>query len=160
MEVPGVRKYRFLLRTAAGDAVEAAHVEALHRSDHEVRVAVLDAVREAFVAGERVSPDDSSAVARLVVSGERRSPGAFLAVCERAALVALAERVVGASATSGLFQGYEQWDGAEPEPAYLGVDHGGGPGLSEGAQAAQIKAALGARILINNGGSLNGAGGG
>ena len=122
-----VRQYRYLLRTAPADAVEAAHSEALEGPASGVREAVLDAVREAFVAGQRLSPDSTGPIARLVVAGERRSPGAFMAACEPRALQLLAEGVVGSEAAFGLFSGYATWDGAEPAPADLGEDHGGAP---------------------------------
>ena len=140
-EDPVVREYRYLLRTAPADALEAAHAEALAGPASGVRAAVLDAVREAFVAGQRVSPDRTTVTARLVVAGERRSPGAFLAACDPGALVVLARGVVGSEAAFGLFTGYAAWDGAEPGPADVGVDHGGAPVVgTQPDPAAQAKA--------------------
>lgn len=124
-EDPVVRQYRYLLRSAPADALEAAHAEALAGPASGVRAAVLAAVQEAFVAGGRLSPDRTGAVARLLVRGERRSPGAFLQTCEPDVLDALAAAVVGSEAAFGLFAGYAAWDGAEPAPTDLGVDHGG-----------------------------------
>ena len=120
-----VRQYRYLLRTAPADALQAAHDEALSGPAAGVRGPVLEAVRQAFIAGQRLSPDATSATARLVVVGERRSPGAFLAACEPGVLRVLAEAVVGSDAVFGLFAGYAAWDGADPAPADPGVDHGG-----------------------------------
>src|SRR6476661_2628515 len=122
-EDPVVRQYRYLLRTAPVDALEAAHVEALAGAPDGVREAVLDAVREAFVAGER------------------RNPGAFLAACDPGTLGVLAKDVVGSEAAFGLFTGYATWDGAEPGPADVGVDHGGAPVIgSQPDPAAEAKA--------------------
>ena len=45
-EDPVVRQYRFLLRTAPSDALEAAHAEALPTLEPHTRAAVLAAVQE------------------------------------------------------------------------------------------------------------------
>ena len=145
------RQYRFLLRTAPVDALEAAHAEALSGPAADVRAAVLDGVREAFVAGGRLSPDRVTDVARLLVAGERRSPGAFLASCDDEALAVLAAAVVGSEAAFGLFSGYAAWDGAEPDPASFGVDHGGAPRIGTqpdpAAEAKAFAAGHGSTIL-------------
>ncbi len=127
VEDPVVRQYRFLLRTAPLDALEAAHVEALTPMAPEVRAAVLTGVQEGFVAGGRLGPDDVRAVSRLLARGERRTPGGFLRAVDSATLDTLAAAVVASEAVFGLFGGYAAWDGAEPQPADVGVDHGGGP---------------------------------
>ena len=112
-----VRQYRFLLRQASPDAVEAAHADALSRLTQEERRAVLTAVQLGLVAGQRLGPDDTAHLAHLVVAGERRSPNAFLTACDPASLVALARAVTRSEACFGLFGRYGQWDGADPEPA-------------------------------------------
>lgn len=112
-----VRQYRFVLRTAALDALEAAHREALTSMTPQDRVKVLQGVREGLVAGLRASADDVRTVAHLLTIGERRTPGAFLRACEPATLRQLAQRVIVAEASFGLFGGYDAWDGAEPTPA-------------------------------------------
>jgi hypothetical protein len=127
VEDPLVRQYRFLLRTAPLDALEAAHVEALSPLPADVRGAVLVAVQEGLVAGGRLRPDDVAAVARLLSRGERRSPGGFLRAVDPSTLGTVAQAVVASEAVFGLFAGYAAWDGAEPEAADVGVDHGGGP---------------------------------
>jgi hypothetical protein len=124
-EDQAVRQYRYLLRTAASDALQAAHHEALDQLDEGQRALVLTAVREGLVAGQRLSPRDTGAIARLVSIGERRDPGAFLAACDPTALHALAAAVIGAEAAFGLFAGYAAWDGADPAPREAGEDHGG-----------------------------------
>ena len=120
-----VRQYRYLLRTAPLDALQAAHHEALDHLDQPRRALVLAAVRDGLVAGQRLSPDDTGAIARLVSIGERRDPRAFLDTCDPAALHALAEAVISAEAAFGLFAGYAAWDGADPVPRDAGVDQGG-----------------------------------
>jgi hypothetical protein len=109
-----VRQYRYLLRTAPGDAMEHAHVEALEALDENFRAAVLRAVQSGLVAGMRLTPEHVHPLAHLIALGERRRPGAFLAACDERALRALAELAVVAEASFGLFGGYAAWDGAEP----------------------------------------------
>lgn len=114
MEDPVVRRYRFLLRTAPLDALEAAHIEALAGVPLAYRTAVLEAIRAAFVVGWRLAPDDVSPIARIVVRGERRHPGRFLRTCEGSALRTLAHSVLTAEASFGRLRGYATWDGSEP----------------------------------------------
>jgi hypothetical protein len=111
-----VRQYRFLLRTASPDAVEAAHADALPRLSEADRESVLAAIQAGLVAGQRLRASDTTQMAHLIVGGERRSPSAFLAACEPAALAALSHAVVHRDATFGLFAQYAAWDGADPEP--------------------------------------------
>lgn len=124
-EDQSVRQYRYLLRTASLDALQAAHHEALDHLDERQRALVLAAVRDGLVAGQRLAPGDTGAIARLVSIGERRDPRAFLDACDPAALHALADAVNLAEAAFGLFSGYAAWDGADPQPRDVGVDHGG-----------------------------------
>jgi hypothetical protein len=113
-EDPVVRQYRFLLRQAPPDAVEAAHAEALtHVGDEERRV-LLPAVQRGLLAGDRLQPDDTSQLAHLIVVGERRAPSAFLSTCPHDTLVTLAEAVLASEATLGLLGPYAAWDGADP----------------------------------------------
>jgi hypothetical protein len=109
-----VRQYRYLLRNAPADAMEHAHVEALEALDENARAALLRAVQSGLVAGLRLTPQDVHPLAHLVTLGERRRPGAFLAACDERALRALADLVVVAEASFGLFGGYAAWDGADP----------------------------------------------
>jgi hypothetical protein len=129
-EDQAVRQYRFLLRTAPADALQAAHHEALDHLGEDQRELVLTAVRDGLVAGQRLSPGDTGAIARLVSIGERREPRAFLDACDPTALHALADAVNHAEAAFGLFAGYAAWDGADPASRDTGVDHGGKPGRS------------------------------
>jgi hypothetical protein len=114
-EDPVVRQYRFLLRTAPPDALEAAHVEALPVLDPDTRAAVLAAVQERLVAGLRLGPDDITRLAHLVTLGERRAPGYVVGGLDSAALLRLSEAVIASEASFGLFTGYAAWDGTEPE---------------------------------------------
>ena len=114
-EGPIVRQYRFLLREASPDAVEAAHTEALSRLPGEQRRVVLTAVQRGLVVGQRLQPDDYAQVAHLIVLGERRLPNAFLKVCQSETLLALAQAVIDAEACVGLLGNYAVWGGADPE---------------------------------------------
>ena len=122
-----VRQYRYLLRTAPLDALQAAHHEALDHLAEGQRALVLTAVRDGLVAGQRLTTDATAAIARLVSIGERRDPRAFLDACDPGALRALADGVNHAEAAFGLFAGYAAWDGVDPQSRDAGVDHGGGP---------------------------------
>lgn len=115
-EDPVVRQYRYLLREASPDAVEAAHAEALPQLAGDQRRAVLSGVQVGLVAGQRLTPDDTAQLAHLIVTGERRSPNAFLSACDPSALTALSEAVIQSEASFGLFGRYADWDGADPEP--------------------------------------------
>jgi hypothetical protein len=120
-----VRQYRFLLRTAPLDALEAAHAEALPLLEAPVRASVLKAAQDHLVAGLRLGPDDTARLAHLVALGERRVPGAFIGACDARALQELAQAVIDTEAVWGLFGGYAGWDGAEPEPPVVVADMAG-----------------------------------
>jgi hypothetical protein len=128
-EDPVVRQYRFLLRTAPGDALDAVHREALEALPSDDRRAVLRTVQEQLVAGLRLDADDVPALARLVVLGERRSPGAVLRHADPPVLRRLAEAALASEAAFGLLTGYAAWDGADPEvvePAWESTERGTG----------------------------------
>lgn len=114
-EDPVVRQYRYLLRTAPADALEAAHLEALQLTHRSVRAEVLRSIQERLVAGLRLSPDNLAAIAHLAVLGERRVPGSLLRHYDALALQRLASAVLASEAAFGLLNGYAGWDGAEPE---------------------------------------------
>lgn len=115
-EDPVIRQYRYLLRQAPSDAVEAAHADALVRLSDQERHAVLTAVQVGLVAGQRLSGADTAQLAHLIVLGERRIPNAFMTSCDSDALTRLAAGVVHSDACFGLFGGYAAWDGQDPEP--------------------------------------------
>jgi hypothetical protein len=116
-EDPVVRQYRYLLRTAPLDALEHMHLEALAEVSSDDRATVLRTVQEQLVAGLRLEADDIPALSRLVVLGERRSPGALLRHCPPAVLARLADAALVSEAAFGLLTGYAAWDGRDPEPA-------------------------------------------
>ena len=115
-EDPVVRQYRYLLRTAPGDALEHAHLEALEVLSPQERAVGRRTGPDQRGAGLRREPDDVPALARRVVLGERRSPGALLRHCPPAVLRRLADAALVSEAAFGLLSGYAAWDGLDPEP--------------------------------------------
>lgn len=111
-----VRQYRFLLRTAPRDALEAAHVDALSAIAAPLREVVLHTVQTQLVAGAHLHPDDVVPLAHLVTLGERRHPGVISATLPEPALSALAHEVIHSEPAFGLFGGYAAWDGLDPQP--------------------------------------------
>jgi hypothetical protein len=111
-----VRQYRYLLRTAPPDALEAAHTEALMAMTEEHRQWVLDTVRATFLVGDHLSVTEPGKIAHLVVNGERRSPSALLAALPPVVATDLATRVLDSEASFGLLGGYAAWDGQDPDP--------------------------------------------
>src|SRR6476469_558479 len=146
-----VRQYRYLLRTAPLDALQAAHHEALDGLTVETRALVLAGVQDGLVAGQRLGPGDTAAIARLASVGERRNPRGFLDACEPTALRALADAVIHTEAAFGLFSGYAAWAGIDPAPADLGVDHGGAPQTTrlEDAGAEAKALAYGHSLIVS-----------
>lgn len=67
-----VRRYRFLLRTAPGDALETAHHEAIASLDESDRATILATAQEQLVAGQRLTTSDLPQIAHLVTLGEQR----------------------------------------------------------------------------------------
>ena len=113
-EDPVVRQYRYLLRTAPADALEAAHVEALNALEPPDRAVVLSTVQTVLVAGLRLGPNDTAALAHLISTGERRVPGALLTSYPDVVRNKLGANVIHSEAAFGLFSGYAGWDGADP----------------------------------------------
>ena len=117
LEDQAVRQYRYLLRTAPQDALEAAHVDALSTIGPGHRETVLRTVQTELVAGAQLEVDDVRPLARLVTLGERRSPGVLTSSIPAAALSQLAQAVIDSEPAFGLFAGYASWDGVDPQPS-------------------------------------------
>ena len=99
-----VRQYRYLLRTAPSDALEAAHVDALSAIGRLYRDDVLRTVQTELVAGAHINAADVGPLAHMVTLWEP-------------ALSALAQAVIDSEPAFGLFGGYASWDGVDPAPA-------------------------------------------
>src|SRR5690349_15703187 len=77
-EDPLVRQYRYLLRTAPADALEAAHAEAISLLSEPRQQSLLETLRKSLLVGDHLSAGDHAQIAHLVTNGERRSPGQLL----------------------------------------------------------------------------------
>lgn len=117
VEDQAVRQYRYLLRTAPVDALEAAHTQALLRLSDAARAELLRTVQDILVTGMRLTPSDINSLGHLMTLGERRTPGALVSAYSPEPLHSLATEVIGSEAVFGLFGGYALWDGADPEAA-------------------------------------------
>ena len=114
MEDQAVRQYRYLLRTAPQDALEAAHVDALSAIGPLHRETVLRTVQTELVVGAHLRADDIGPLAHLVTLGERRSPGVLTSSIPDPALSELAQALIDSEPAFGLFGGYASWDGVDP----------------------------------------------
>jgi hypothetical protein len=70
-----IERYRYLLRTAPPDQVEAAHAEAFGKLTPEQRRQVLEQLSAGVPAGERPRDDDPRTLARAATRAEFRQPG-------------------------------------------------------------------------------------
>ncbi|GAB4081116.1 hypothetical protein GCU67_06015 [Modestobacter muralis] len=103
-----VERYRYLLRTAPPDQVEAAHAEAFAKLTPEQRAQVLEQLAAAGPASERPRGDDAQSLARAATRAEIRQPGTL-------------ERVFGGGG-GGYGPGY---GGGGYGPGYGGGGYGG-----------------------------------
>ncbi|GAA1753979.1 hypothetical protein [Agromyces humatus] len=72
-----VERYRYLLRTAPPESIEAVHTEAFAKLTPEQRQAVYRSLAEQMPPGERLVSDEPSALARAATRAELRSPGSM-----------------------------------------------------------------------------------
>ncbi|WP_222266585.1 hypothetical protein [Modestobacter marinus] len=70
-----IERYRYLLRTAPPDQVEAAHAEAFAKLTPDQRRQVLEQLSSAVPPGERPRGDDPQTLARAATRAEFRQPG-------------------------------------------------------------------------------------
>jgi hypothetical protein len=126
-----IERYRYLLRTAPPDQVEAAHAEAFAKLTPDQRRQVLEQLSAAVPPGERPRADDPQTLARTATRAEFREPG-FL------------ERTFG-----GYGGGYGPGYGGGYGPGYGG---GYGPGYGRGGYGMGGGMGMGSMI----GGSLLG----
>src|SRR4051812_44345501 len=70
-----IERYRYLLRTAPPDQVEAAHAEAFGKLTPDQRRQVLEQLSAAVPASERPRSDDARTLARTATRAEFRQPG-------------------------------------------------------------------------------------
>jgi hypothetical protein len=115
-EMPQVRQYRYLLRTADATAVEALTASALGELDGQDRTSILAVIQKELVAGGRLTQAHVDDMARLLISGERRRPGAVLQQLLDGPLSRLSQAAVHTPAAVALMEGYGTWNGVDPEP--------------------------------------------
>lgn len=83
-----LERYRYLLRTAPPDAIEAAHAEAFAQLTGEQRAQVLRELSAELPPGERdvgADRDDPKSLARLATRAELRQPGTMERALDRGA---------------------------------------------------------------------------
>src|SRR3954449_11231324 len=70
-----IARYRYLLRTAPPDQIEAAHAEAFSQLTPDQRQQVLTQLAAGVPAGQRPRSDDPQTLARVATRAEIRQPG-------------------------------------------------------------------------------------
>lgn len=70
-----IERYRYLLRTAPPESIEAVHAEAFAKLTPEQRQLVYRSLADQAPPGERIVSDDPSALARAATRQELRQPG-------------------------------------------------------------------------------------
>lgn len=70
-----IERYRYLLRTAPPESIEAVHAEAFAKLTPRQRAEVFRALAEQVPPGERLVSDDPTALARAATRAEVRAPG-------------------------------------------------------------------------------------
>lgn len=112
-----LRQYRFLLRTAAPEALDALHREALLVLDPSVRAIILRTAQDRLQTGRDLTVDDTRHLARLMTVAEVRTPGVLISALVDIAHERLAKAVLRGAARTDLLGGYDAWDGLEPDRA-------------------------------------------
>ncbi|MRX45076.1 hypothetical protein [Agromyces kandeliae] len=72
-----IERYRYLLRTAPPESIEAVHAEAFAKLTPEQRQQVYRSLAEQAPAGERLVSDEPGALARAATRQELRQPGSM-----------------------------------------------------------------------------------
>ena len=113
---PVARQYRYLLRTAPADALEAGHAEAITLLSEGQKETLLETLRSRLLVGDHLTASENTKMAHLVTVGERTSPGQLLGTLPPEVLQDLAAKVLESESSFGLLGGYAGSDGAEPRP--------------------------------------------
>ncbi|MCW2577680.1 MAG: uncharacterized protein JWR66_3710 [Modestobacter sp.] len=115
-----VERYRYLLRTAPPDQVEAAHAEAFAKLTPDQRRQVLEQLAAATPASERPRGDDPQTLARAATRAEIRQPGTL-------------ERAFGGFGGGGGYGGYGGGYGGGSGGGGYGRGGFGGGGMGMGS---------------------------
>ncbi|MDR6907562.1 putative membrane protein YgcG [Agromyces sp. 3263] len=70
-----IERYRYLLRTAPPESIEAVHAEAFAKLTPEQRHQVYQSLAEQAPPGERIASEDPTTLARAATRAEMRQPG-------------------------------------------------------------------------------------
>jgi hypothetical protein len=90
-------------------------VEGLSAAGSDVCDVVLRTVQSELVVGSHLQAGDVGPLAHLLTLGARRNPGGLLGAMPGPALGALARAVIDSEPAFGLFGGYADWDGRDPD---------------------------------------------
>ncbi|GAB3076749.1 hypothetical protein [Pedococcus soli] len=112
-----LRQYRYLLRTAPPEALDALHLDALLVLDPAVRAIILRTAQERLQTGRDLTVDDIHRLARLMTVAEIRTPGVLVSGLVDIAHERLARAVLRQAAQTDLLDGYDTWDGVDPDLA-------------------------------------------
>jgi hypothetical protein len=146
-----IERYRYLLRTAPPESIEAVHAEAFAKLTPEQRQQVYRSLAEQAPAGERVASDDPQTLARAATRQELRQPGSmerafaggpagrpggpsFGSMVGGSLLGTVAGVVIGSAIAQAFLPGPDAFDSA-------GAEGAGDPGAGEGADAGDAGAA-------------------
>lgn len=136
-----VARYRYLLRTATPEQIEAVHAEAFAQLTAEQRRQLLQQLGESLPPGERATSAEPADLARAATRAEMRQPGylprtlsggsfagagglSMGRVIGGSMLGTVAGMMIGSAMASILFQGYD----SSPEAAAVGEASGVGEG--------------------------------
>ncbi|WP_430645388.1 hypothetical protein [Agromyces sp. GXS1127] len=152
-----IERYRYLLRTAPPESIEAVHAEAFAKLTPEQRQQVFRSLAEQAPEGERLTADDPRSLARAATRQELRRPGSM----ERAfAGTAAAPGAAGASSAvrpgpsfgsmvggsllgtvAGVVIGSAIAQAFLPDPSAFDASGDGGADAGAGADAGSVDAA-------------------
>src|SRR6476469_6162157 len=107
-----LRQYRYLLRTAPPEALDALLV-----LDPAVRAIILRTAQERLQTGRDLTVDDIHRLARLMTVAEIRTPGVLVSGLVDIAHERLARAVLRQATQTDLLDGYDTWDGVDPDLA-------------------------------------------
>ncbi len=169
-----IARYRYLLRTAAPEQIEAVHAEAFAQLTPPQRQQLLGELSQTLPAGEGVASAEPADLARAVTRAEMRQPGYLQSTLSRGSFGGpslgqtvmgsmfgtMAGLMVGSALAHVVFSGYD----SSPEAAEVGesdaaaADNGsdGGDAGGEGDDAGGGSADSG----VDSGGDWGDSGGG
>lgn len=145
-----IERYRYLLRTAPPESIEAVHAEAFAKLTPEQRQQVYRSLAEQAPAGEQVTSDDPQVLARAATRQELRQPGSmerafaggpsarpggpsFGSMVGSSLLGTVAGVVIGSAIAQAFLPDPGAFDAAGAEGAGdAGAGDGAAPGASEG----------------------------